>query len=333
MSARRTVTVLALLVSIAVAYYTLFVYDSLPPRSSVSIDWQRVRGLGGPVSEGPREIRSDVVAHGSFFGWMICAGCGWGEVPMEFRTYQLVYSNGHSVVIDAVHDAERHASMPMMGAYDADAFAQQTRALRGADRILLTHEHWDHANGLRAVIGDPAVRERIWIPEAQRGSSAMREAGLSQAELAGLPATSTATPVTTKAPVGAASGSAIETPDYHAVAPGVVVIPMPGHTPGSQVVYVRRSDGAEYLFLGDIVWNARNLRERRGKSRLISWVAGEDQGPLLEQIAYFADLAASDRERPPRWHFVVAHDPDQNARLVEGGFFVAGLDAGAPRTR
>jgi glyoxylase-like metal-dependent hydrolase (beta-lactamase superfamily II) len=155
------------------------------------------------------------------------------------------------------------------------------------------------------VIAELAVRERMWIPEAQRDSPAMRGAGLSEEELSGLPAT----------------GAEL----YHAVAPGVVVIPMPGHTPGTQVVYVRRSDGAEYLFLGDIVWNARNLRERRGKSRLISWVAGEDRGPLLDQIAYFADLAVSVGSSPSGWYFVVAHDPEQNARLLADGLLVAGL--------
>jgi glyoxylase-like metal-dependent hydrolase (beta-lactamase superfamily II) len=236
-----------------------------------------------------------------------------------------VYTNGESVVIDAVHDAERHAAMPLMGDYDTDAFARQTEALRRAEHILLTHEHPDHANGLRAVIAEPSVRARMWIPEAQRHSAAMRDAGLSEDELAGLPAIGAATGAAIGPAIGAPGGPAAEGGPYHAVAPGVVVIPMPGHTPGTQVVYVRRSDGAEYLFLGDIVWNARNLRERRGKSRLISWAAGEDRGPLLDQIAYFADLAVSVGSSPSGWYFVVAHDPEQNARLLDEGFLEAGL--------
>ncbi len=300
---RRVLPIVVLL--IGVGYFVLFEEDSLPERSSLSIDWERVRTLAGPANEGPRAIRSEVVAHGFFYGWMVCAGCGWDEVPMEFRTYQLVYGDGKSVVVDAVHGADRHASMPTMREYDTEAFARQTDALRRADRILLTHEHWDHANGLRAVIGEPSVRERMLIPDAQRGSQAMRDAGLTESELASLPV--------------------LADVDYRAVAPGVVAIAMPGHTPGSQVIYVRRSDGAEYLMLGDIVWSARNLRERRGKSRLISRVAGEARGPLLEQIAYFADLAASDRDQPSKWHFIVAHDPDQNAALIEGGWMEAGL--------
>ncbi|MEZ4282247.1 MAG: MBL fold metallo-hydrolase [Myxococcota bacterium] len=305
MNVRRSLLslTLAAIVALPAAYHVLFVADSLPPEAELAIDWTRIRTLAGPVNESPTTIRTDVVAHGAFFGWMICAGCGWDEVPMEFRTHQLVYANGRTVVIDAVHDAERHAAMPMMRDYDPAAFLRQTEALRRADRILLTHEHWDHSNGLRAVIDDPAVRERIWLPQAQRDSAAMRDSGLEAGQLLGLP------------PTGEVA--------MQKVAPGVVVIPMPGHTPGSQVVYVRRADGVELLFLGDIVWNARNLRERRGKSRLIGWVAGEDASALRDQIAYFADLAEGSGRSA--WNFVVAHDPEQNARLVARGVLVSGL--------
>ncbi|MBY0400645.1 MBL fold metallo-hydrolase [Myxococcota bacterium] len=308
MSLRRAAAIVFLF-ALPFVYFVLFAQDPLPARSGLVIDWDRVRALAGPAETGPRAIRSEVVARGRFFGWMICAGCGWGEVPMEFRTYQLEYADGRSVVIDAVHDAERHAAMPMMADYDASAFERQTAALRRAERILLTHEHWDHANGLRAVIDEEAVRPHLVIPEAQRHSAAMREAGLEEDELQGLPAAPDV--------------------DLRPVAPGVVAIAMPGHTPGSQVVYVRRADGAELLFLGDIVWNARNLRERRGKSRLISLVAGEDRGAIGEQIAYFAELAAEGSTPGSGWHFVVAHDPEQNAALIEGGLIEPGLASGS----
>ncbi|MFO0689498.1 MAG: MBL fold metallo-hydrolase [Myxococcota bacterium] len=311
MSIRRVLLAIVV-VALGLGYFVLFVRDPLPARSTLAIDWERVRALAGPVGAGPREVRSEVVAHGRFFGWMVCAGCGWGEVPMEFRTYQLVYADGSSVVVDAVHDAERHAAMPMMADYDAEAFARQKTALRRADRILLTHEHWDHANGLLSVIDDAAVRPHLLIPQAQRHSAAMREAGLSEASFEGLP----------------------EAPDValRPVAPGVVAIAMPGHTPGSQVVYVRRADGAEYLFVGDITWNARNLRERRGKSLLIGLVAGEDRARIADQIAYLADLASpaassapASASPRPSFAFVVAHDPAQNAALIEQGLLEPGL--------
>lgn len=304
MSLRRALPA-ALVLALPLAYYGLLVQDPLPARTPVAIDWDRVRALAGPVAEGPLAIRSEVVARGRFLGWMICAGCGWDEVPMEFRTHQLVWADGRRVVLDAVHDAARHAAMPMMTDYDEAAFARQTAALREADRILLTHEHWDHASGLRAVIDDPRVRPHLLIPDAQRHSAAMREAGLSEAELAELPAAPDV--------------------DLRPVAPGVVAIAMPGHTPGSQVVYVRRADGVELVFLGDVVWNARNLRERRGKSRLISLVAGEDRRAIGDQIAYWSALATDQAASGTPLRFVVAHDPEQNATLIDGGWIESGL--------
>lgn len=306
---RSRSTLVAALIAVAsglsLAYYALFIGDSIPERSSLAIDWDAVRALAGPVQSGPRSLHTQRVAEGRFLGWMICAGCGWDRVDMEFRTFQLAYEDGKTVVIDAVYDAATHAAMPTGGDYDEIAFERQTEALRCADRIALTHEHPDHANGLASVIDDPSVRPHLLIPEAQRHSSAMRDAGLSESQLADLP----------------------PAPDQflRQIAAGVVAIALPGHTPGTQVLYVRRADGAEYLFLGDIVWNARNLRERKGKSRLISLIAGEDRGPLLDQIAYFSDLARADDATSPRWHIVVAHDPEQTASLLREGWLVDGL--------
>lgn len=311
MTSRRLLSIASAIVLLfAFAYWALFVQDSLPARSSLVVDWERVRRLAGPVETGPSAMRSERVADGFFYGWMVCAGCGWDEVPMEFRTYQMVWDDGRSVVVDAVHGVERHAEVPTMRGYDEVGFAHQTAALRRADQILLTHEHFDHANGLRAILGEAAVREHLRIPDAQRNSPALRDAGLTEDEIASIPALADA--------------------DLRAIAPGIVTIAMPGHTPGSQVVYVRRADGAEYLMLGDIVWSARNLRERRGKSRLISLVAGEARAPLLEEIAYFADLVASKDGASSPFHVVVAHDPEQNARLLDEGWIASGLVLDAP---
>ena len=52
------------------------------------------------------------------------------------------------------------------------------------------------------------------------------------------------------------SASAFRTIDYdrlYAVAPGVVLVSAPGHSPGSQLVYVRLADYREVLLVGDLV--------------------------------------------------------------------------------
>lgn len=53
-----------------------------------------------------------------------------------------------------------------------------------------------------------------------------------------------------------------------ALAPGVVLVPLPGHTPGSQGVLVRTSSGSRYLLAGDTI----NLYES---------IAGFDDGEVI----------------------------------------------------
>jgi len=279
-------------------WWYLFEYDALPAPGNYSVDWEAARALAG--SGGPGSVHTELVAEGEFFGWMLMAGGGWSREPMEFRSYQLVYDNGPWIMIDAVQGRALHETMPLMGSYHDAAWEHQRAALREASRIVVTHEHYDHIGGLASAMGEPGVVSRMYITAAQRGSGRMLEAGFTAADIAALPP-------------AAYTG-------MHRLAPGVVLIAAPGHTPGSQIVYVRMHDGAEYAFLGDIVWNARNLHEHRGKGVLIGLLAGEDHLQLNPQIAWFATELASTTIR-----FVIAHDPRWNAALLERGMLVPGF--------
>lgn len=103
----------------------------------------------------------------------------------------------------------------------------------------------------------------------------------------------------------------------HAVAPGIVLVPAPGHTPGTQLVYVRLADGAEYLFVGDIAWHMDNLRLGVGRPLLVSrFLLGEDPGAVLDQLGALRELAA----REPALRLVVSHDGDQLADRIGRGW-------------
>ena len=63
--------------------------------------------------------------------------------------------------------------------------------------------------------------------------------------------------------LSAENAKTIKTFDYeklYRVAPGVALQKAPGHSPGSELVYVRTADGHELLFVGDIAWNEESLR-------------------------------------------------------------------------
>lgn len=290
---------LVFLLCIAGGYYYLFQYDALPLHTRYQVDWEQARRLAG--SDGPIAVRTEKIADGELYGWMLEAGGEWSMVPIEFRVFQLVYGNGDTIMIDAPQNHELHRSMgSMMLDYRDDAFARMQQGMREASAIVVTHEHFDHINGLLSVIDEPAVASKMFLPAAQRNSERIREAGFDDAAVAKLPA--------------------VDYRDMHALAPGVVLIATPGHTDGNQIVFVRLADGKEYAFIGDIAWNARNYRNRRAKSVMMNLVAHEDASLLNAQIAYFADLIPTSK-----MHFVIAHDPQWTQSQIERGLVRQGL--------
>ena len=68
------------------------------------------------------------------------------------------------------------------------------------------------------------------------------------------------------------------------IAPGVVLIEAPGHTAGSQIVYVRLEQGREYLLVGDVAWHRLHFQEPRGHPRLSAWLLGEHLPSVLAQL-------------------------------------------------
>jgi glyoxylase-like metal-dependent hydrolase (beta-lactamase superfamily II) len=83
---------------------------------------------------------------------------------------------------------------------------------------------------------------------------------------------------------------------YVAVAPGVVLIRTPGHTPGSQMVYVRLADGREVLHAGDTATMERSWRKLRARSRLVGdLLVSEDRARVF---AWLKAIRALKRENP-----------------------------------
>ena len=103
---------------------------------------------------------------------------------------------------------------------------------------------------------------------------------------------------------------------YLRVAPGLVVFDAAGHTPGSQMIFLKLEDGREILFVGDVVWNEANLDHLRGHSRFIGMMGGEDLKAQAHQIRWLADLRASGQVT-----LIVGHDRDQHAELLRRGIF------------
>ena len=83
-----------------------------------------------------------------------------------------------------------------------------------------------------------------------------------------------------------------------------MIVPAPGHTPGSVVTFVTLPGGARYAFVGDLVWELQGLIEREPRPWLTSKMIGEDPVGVQESMLRLSAIAM----RYPQIAIVPAHD-------------------------
>jgi N-acyl homoserine lactone hydrolase len=158
--------------------------------------------------------------------------------------------------------------------------------------VLLTHAHWDHVSGLPDLPGVP-----VWLPQDEQdfihGQSRMTELARSMGDLV-------------LRPIRFEHGAYLGYARSHDVwgDGSVVIVPAPGHTPGSVIVFVTLPDAQRYAFVGDIVWQLEGITrpaERPWPSRRL---VDLDADAVRTQIAHLAALHA----RFPAIRMVPAHD-------------------------
>ncbi len=302
---RKALIVVAVLAVLAVpAYFWLFSQSSVPDSGGYTIDLAKVRALADSLpGEKPRELRYEEIAMMTVPSTGIVAGSGWSEATMTFFAFQLLHGD-RSSMIDTGMD-KKTAEATTAKNFDDAAFARVSKAMAVADPIVFTHEHYDH---LGAAVTSPdlkAMLPRLKVTKEQLSTPKKLE------------------PLVF--PQDALAGYApLDYETLHAVAPGVVLIKAAGHTPGSQLVYVKRADGAELLFLGDVAWLHRNVKEVRTRARIVTLLMGEDRDAVLLQLKELNRLAAAE----PALQLVPGHDKPRIVELVAGGFLKAGFEVG-----
>ena len=85
----------------------------------------------------------------------------------------------------------------------------------------------------------------------------------------------------------------------------IVIVPAPGHTPGSVVVFVTLPSGARYAFVGDLVWELEGLAEREQRPWLEARVLGEDPSAVQDSMRRLNAIVT----RYPQMKIVASHDP------------------------
>ncbi len=276
------------------AYYW-FIGDGNPPSNvePFGFDLAAVRARADELPGGKAsDIEVEKVASFNFPAVAAVGGDSWSMVPMAAFSYRLVLPTD-TIVIDTAFTAEMGASLGAQ--IDDDAYARMDAAMAEANQIVVTHEHPDHIGGIIAYSDPQAIARAIRLNKEQLES--LPRYGL-------------------KWPAQLSDYAPIDYTDMIAIAPGVVLIRAPGHTPGSQMVYVKREDGRELLFIGDIGWSLRNVETGKGRPRLLSqFMLNEDRDEVFAELAMLKALHAAE----PNLLIVPGHDVAAVDALVASG--------------
>ncbi len=300
---KRKKSVVALVVVLVVLLLAAIsvLYDRLPVESNYVLDMRQVRELASaPQNTLPQSINSLLVAEGDFPSCLVIAGCASQSYPFQFRVFEIDYGN-KTVIIDPVHDIDLHReNKPLTTEFYPQRYDQMQQAMKKASLIVLTHEHFDHIGGL---VKSPYLAELL--PKVRANKEQLTSAAA----------------VLMDYPPVMQDISLLPDEPYSVLAPGIVVIRSPGHTPGSQMLFVKLRSGEEVLFVGDIVWDMDNILRQKSKPLLANWVANENGQQLADQIRALIGLYQSDDQVK----LLVSHDKDQLRQYLREGLIKDGL--------
>jgi glyoxylase-like metal-dependent hydrolase (beta-lactamase superfamily II) len=269
---------------------------AVPEHSDYQLDLATLRKLADQSAGArPVKINAAEVAHAMAPAAVFLGGVRFDRHQLVFPSYQVLYADGSMVIVDAPPGrAFFEAQFP--GDFDDAQYRAEQDALTHARAIVVTHEHADHLQGIAESPNLPAFADHLMLTSEQRDDTKF----LTQCKF----------PENVRALL-----HPVDFGDYYPLAPGVVLIKAPGHTVGSQIVYVRLADNSEYLLIGDVAWDMEQVTIPKCRPRLAELAMRENSDQVTAELRTLHDLSASN----PDVHIVVSHDSKQLADYEAAG--------------
>lgn len=225
---------------------------------------ERIFGMGPILLQHPQGVL------------LVDAGFG-RNVDAHFRTMP--------VLMQALSKYEK--GIPAADQFQAAGF-DPTR-LRG---VVLTHAHWDHVSGVEDLRKVP-----VWLPQAEldfiRGGNKNSALARSFGDLAYK---------VYDFPDGPYLGFESS---FNVFKDGsVVIVPAPGHTPGSVVVFATLASGRRYALIGDLAWQREGIEIPAERPWLPRRLIGENDADTRRALVLMHQLQAA----APNLTIVPAHD-------------------------
>ena len=305
MKRRKLLLALALLAAALLALLRSFSSAPLPPPAPLQL---ALPPASPPAGMSLHALPTGVTHRSAAFAYR---GGGFGDRRDFTMSAALIKHPRGDLLIDAGFGRDIDAHFARMPLYFR-AVTSYEKAVPAVDQlgavnyprdrlrgILLTHAHWDHVSGVADFPGAP-----VFVTAEERRFIA--DGGSLTAVARAIPDANYQTYAFTGPPYLGFPASH----DFYGDG-SVVIVPAPGHTPGSVIIFVALPDGRRHAFIGDLAWQHEGVERREERPWLQRSLADHDPGLVRADLLRIAAILA----RFPDFTVVPAHDARSFAAL------------------